>query len=1224
VDRTANIAWSPQAQVPIYLAAGTAAQQLDASFSTNSNLEIYGLNLSESGHDMPCLASVPVDQRYHKLVWGACGMGDRTMPSGLLVGGADRGIISMYDAAKLIKGEDNALVFTKDKHTGPVGALDFNPFQSNLLASGGSESELYIWDVNKPGNPMTPGAKNQPLDDVRCVAWNRQVQHILASTFSTRCVVWDLKKNEPIIKVSDSTSRMRFKVVAWHPEVATQLCLASDDDHTPVIQIWDLRLASSPLKTLEGHHKGILSVAWCQSDPDLLMSCGKDNRLLVWNPNSTTGEIVAELPTSNQWSFDVSWCPRNPGVIASASFDGRVSVYSLMGGQQQVQPNNKVTDSFGPGLGEIPGQNMPTPQVTCQLKAPPKWLRKPCGASFGFGGKLVTCDTVAGEKPKIYLSKVITEPQLVDASLKLETSLSEGNYQEFCQAKLATVGAGDQAKIWQFIGASFGGQCDQEFLQLLGVQLAELSAQLRTMLKPVKQNGHTEGLAESMSGMDLNAPKDDFDLIAAQAVPEEPVKPTTLDNVFSLKRDTSNPDGQLTVALLAGDIELAVDIAIKQNRFAEALILSIRGGQELLIKTRAKYFQEAAIKGGSESLALLEAVAMDDWTKLVENSNLDSWKEVLAAVLTYTDQNTKYSLAGKLGDRLASQPGSDSLVFAIQCYLVAGDLDKLVSTWLKFNNSDNSNPKSLQDLVELAVVSRAAVSTRGLARVSSPGGELSVAMGKYATLLAGQGSLATAMSYLPDDTVAGDKDLSDLKDRLQKALAAPATAAQTQPQRMASRGHQNTGRTVSGASYGSRQSFNHGDSRRQSVEPNFSNFNTGLPSQPQPPVSSMSQPSTMMPSYPNMMTPAVSSYHPTPSQPSMMTPTPPSSMAAPPAVPTFEPPPPSSEASVSSSSSSNPLLKRGRAVDPSIAAGGGGGGYGQYGYMQPQSPPHAGYPYKDQFNDPSQASVSQPSYFNPAADAGMLAPSSTYTHLASQPAPALTGHIPDQPSPGFTPMVSNGSGWNDPPPMMTKSGKKLEPSVTSTVNDPITHPLYGAAPEPTPAPPSGPGGWAGFQPAPAPVGGFNQQPVSGYQGFQPAEPVPPANQPAAVPPPVEKAPPAPIPAEHQVIQDTLENLRAKCQQVSAHPQVRRKLDDVSHKLDILYDKLRNQTLSPATLQGLHTILQHIWAYDYQSCMQVISGLIAGGSFAEMSDFMPGVKVLLQLAQQQGVYVEYQK
>jgi len=32
INRTANVAWSPKQQHPIYLAAGTAAQQLDASF----------------------------------------------------------------------------------------------------------------------------------------------------------------------------------------------------------------------------------------------------------------------------------------------------------------------------------------------------------------------------------------------------------------------------------------------------------------------------------------------------------------------------------------------------------------------------------------------------------------------------------------------------------------------------------------------------------------------------------------------------------------------------------------------------------------------------------------------------------------------------------------------------------------------------------------------------------------------------------------------------------------------------------------------------------------------------------------------------------------------------------------------------------------------------------------------------------------------------------------
>ena len=88
----------------------------------------------------------------------------------------------------------------------------------------------------------------------------------------------------------------------------------------------------------------MLSIAWCPQDPDLLVSCGKDSRILCWNPNSSVpgGEVVCDISTANQWNFDVSWCPRNPALIASASYDGHVSIYSLTGGQQQVQTSNKV------------------------------------------------------------------------------------------------------------------------------------------------------------------------------------------------------------------------------------------------------------------------------------------------------------------------------------------------------------------------------------------------------------------------------------------------------------------------------------------------------------------------------------------------------------------------------------------------------------------------------------------------------------------------------------------------------------------------------------------------------------------------------------------------------------------------------------------------------------------------------------------------------------------
>ena len=41
IDRTANIAWSPAALHPIYMVAGTAAQQLDATFRYGKDFLLF-------------------------------------------------------------------------------------------------------------------------------------------------------------------------------------------------------------------------------------------------------------------------------------------------------------------------------------------------------------------------------------------------------------------------------------------------------------------------------------------------------------------------------------------------------------------------------------------------------------------------------------------------------------------------------------------------------------------------------------------------------------------------------------------------------------------------------------------------------------------------------------------------------------------------------------------------------------------------------------------------------------------------------------------------------------------------------------------------------------------------------------------------------------------------------------------------------------------------------
>lgn len=71
---------------------------------------------------------------------------------------------------------------------------------------------------------------------------------------------------------------MKAHNVRWHPSAATQLILTSDDDSSPFGQVWDLRFATTPLKSLDGHQRGIAASAWCADDPDLFLTSGKENK----------------------------------------------------------------------------------------------------------------------------------------------------------------------------------------------------------------------------------------------------------------------------------------------------------------------------------------------------------------------------------------------------------------------------------------------------------------------------------------------------------------------------------------------------------------------------------------------------------------------------------------------------------------------------------------------------------------------------------------------------------------------------------------------------------------------------------------------------------------------------------------------------------------------------------------------------------------------------------
>ncbi|XP_040412427.1 protein transport protein Sec31A isoform X9 [Cygnus olor] len=1226
VDRTAMQAWSPAEQHPVYLATGTSAQQLDATFSTSASLEIFELDLADPSLDMKSCATFSSSHRYHKLIWGPHSMTTGERVSGVLIAGGENGNVILYDPAKIIAGDTEVIVAQKDKHTGPVRALDVNMFQTNLVASGANESEIYIWDLNNFATPMTPGVKTQPLEDISCIAWNRQVQHILASASpSGRATVWDLRKNEPIIKVSDHNNRMHCSGLAWHPDVATQMVLASEDDRLPVIQMWDLRFASSPLRVLESHTRGILAIAWSMADSELLLSCGKDAKILCSNPN--TGEVLYELPTNTQWCFDIQWCPRNPAVLSAASFDGRISVYSIMGGstdglrQKQV---DQLSSSFGNldpfGTGQplpplqLPQQTAPQ-SVVLPLKKPPKWIRRPVGASFSFGGKLVTFENAKPQQQPgidqqqqrhhVYVSQVVTEKEFLARSNQLQEAVQSEGFISYCQKKIDMAQADFEKNVWAFLKVNFEEDSRAKYLELLGYRKDDLRNKITSALN---KEGHAEGeLGEAPAESDASVPNERDEGQAAEEVfLGERVKDNKqeTEDLGSAKKTfnisvSGDVDGLITQALLTGNFESAVDLCLHDNRMADAIILAIAGGQELLSRTQEKYF----VKMQSKITRLITAVVTKNWKEIVQSCDLQNWREALAAVLTYARPDEFAALCDLLGNRLESEGDSLLQTQACLCYICAGNVEKLVACWTKAQ--DGNSPLSLQDLIEKVVILRKAVQLTQAVDPNAVGALLAEKMSQYANLLAAQGSIAAALTFLPAST--NQPNIVLLRDRLCRAqgelpVRQEAVKAPYDRQPMPKGRAGPVAGQMQGPQAPAQQYYQQGDNP---PPPGFIMPGAVNPSAPQPAASSaysMYSQAGARPAYPQTYQ-ATQQYSFGTGGPALYQPQQPLSAPA-------------------SASYPNPATNTTPPYLPSAPA------------HPATTPLYPGQP---------QPSPTGP---NPASSFPLPPSGASFQHgRPGLPATSVAYALPTGPT-GTLPAASDlpasqrtgpQNGWNDPPALNRAAKKKKVPDnfmppvpITSPIMTPLADPQ--SQMQQAPAPPAGapsfqapqlPAGQPALQgpypPAPQPLGPCIVPPAVSKPSTEGAPGAPIGNAIQHVQAlPTEKITKKPIPEEHLILKTTFEALIQRCLLSASDPQTKRKLDDANKRLECLYDKLREQTLSPTIISGLHNIVKSIETRNYMEGLNIHTHIVSTSNFSETSAFMPVLKVVLTQANKLGV------
>ncbi|KAJ1727696.1 protein transport protein S31, partial [Coemansia biformis] len=840
IERTAVPAWGPQ-QTGTLLAAGTVAGAMDASFSNTSSLEIFRLNADGVG---PAAAAgkAEASARFQRLSWQTRGLDGTAL--GVLAGGLENGDVAFWDPQKILEGESDAQLHSSSAHTGAVSGLEFNPQQPNLVATGATNGEVFIWDIVNEFKSHSAGARSQKLDSVTDLSWNNQVQHILVTASNTGAlVVWDLRQHREIMALNSPgaignnvAGRAGASAVVWNPASATQLVSASGDDNSPEIMFWDLRNANAPARTLAGHQRGILSLSWCRKDAGLLLSSGKDNRTVCWDP--IVAEIVGELPPSTNWVYDVQWNQANPNLLSGASFDGRISLYTLA----------RESDSSTAGRAAAATDDPFAPQSTSafapslSLKRPPKWLARPCGAVFGFGGQLVHFgqQQQAGSQALVSIEDFVSEPALAQQAQQLEELLQNDRASELCGERLEQSKGTDQERSWHVLQILFASNARDQLINFLGFDKEAVQQRIRELLAAKQQQQvapnptdkidsapTADASKEDEEGDDTGEPKpEDDNLFAgstsadadaedffshpppsaqeaaagAAAAVSAPVLSSAADadvralqvafsgafNIYDKAKDVASEDadGLVTRAVLLGDIESAVELCIEQERFADALVLATCGSAELATRAQQAYFARRAQQ--ASYVRLLHGIVTGDLSDVVGNADISEWDECLALLCTYAQGDQFSVLCEVLGRRLEA---AKQLSNAVMCYLASGNLDKVAAIWIadeKSRDDGHGRVQRVHSLVEKVSVFRKAVQFIDPATTEEqpvfPLAPLYDVYIEYAQFLVSQGLRDIADKYLQRVPATyrifiptGEDALATLRNRLDAASMVPWT-----------------------------------------------------------------------------------------------------------------------------------------------------------------------------------------------------------------------------------------------------------------------------------------------------------------------------------------------------------------------------------------------------------------------------------------------------------------
>lgn len=188
-------------------------------------------------------------------------------------------------------------------------------FGNRYLVVGLSTGDLHIFDLieGKEIKHFT-----QHVKAIFSIKWNSSKNQLVVGDADGNLSIWNSSSLELLIYLPLDAGKIRD--IALSPS-GDQFAIACQDQSIRILESEYF----NEIKTLEGHENGANSVCYHPTNPNLLISGGKDALLKLWNIKSS--ELVKKIPAHNYAIYSIISL-NNKNTILTSSRDKTIKVWS--------------------------------------------------------------------------------------------------------------------------------------------------------------------------------------------------------------------------------------------------------------------------------------------------------------------------------------------------------------------------------------------------------------------------------------------------------------------------------------------------------------------------------------------------------------------------------------------------------------------------------------------------------------------------------------------------------------------------------------------------------------------------------------------------------------------------------------------------------------------------------------------------------------------------------